>query len=125
MEYYAPHLRQYARELRKNQTKEERKLWYQFLKELPLTVKRQERVGRYIADFYIPSLRLAIELDGAQHFEGSGQSYDRMRNAFFEKKGIRVVRYPNNAVNQNFTGVCEDIMQQIRAAEKKDTETEK
>ena len=124
MEYYAPRLRQYARTLRKNMTKEERKLWYQFLKELPLTVKRQERVGRYIADFYIPSLRLAIELDGAQHFERSGQSYDETRDAFFENKGIRVVRYPNNAVNQNFAGVCEDILQQIGAAEKKDKEME-
>ena len=123
MEYYAPHLRQFARELRKNMTKEERKLWYQFLKELPLTVKRQARIGHYIADFCIPSLRLAIELDGAQHFEGSGQSCDETRDAFFEKKGIRVVRYPNNAVNQNFSGVCEDILQHIHA-EKKDTETE-
>ena len=60
MEYYAPHLRQYARELRRNMTKEERKLWYACLKGLPVTVKRQERIGRYIADFYIPSERLAI-----------------------------------------------------------------
>ena len=117
MEYYAPHMRQYARELRKNMTKEERKLWYEFLKGLPVTVKRQERIGNYIADFYIPAERLAIELDGSQHFEESGTEYDRARDQFFSDKGIRVLRYPNNVVNQNFSGVCEDILQRLGLAE--------
>jgi len=123
MEYYAPHLRQYARDLRKNMTKEERKLWYGFLRTLPVTVKRQARIGHYIADFYIPSCRLAIEMDGSQHFEDAGQKYDQTRDRFFAQQGISVVRYPNNAVKDNFPGVCEDILRRIPAAEK--TETEK
>ena len=123
MEYYAPHLRQYARELRKNMTKEERKLWYGFLKSLRLTVKRQERIGRYLADFYIPAARLAIELDGSQHFEDNGAEYDRERDRFFSEKEITVLRYPNNAVNQNFSGVCEDILQHLDLTEQQE-ETE-
>ena len=117
MEYYAPHLRQYARELRKNMTKEERKLWYEFLKGLPVTVKRQERIGCYIADFYIPTARLAIELDGSQHFEDNGAAYDRKRDRIFSEKEITVLRYPNNAVNQNFSGVCEDILKHLYPTE--------
>ena len=117
MEYYAPHLREFARELRKNMTKEERKLWYEFLKGLPVTVRRQERIGSYIADFYISSARLAIELDGSQHFEESGTEYDRVRDRFFAEKGITVLRYPNNAVNQNFPGICEDILQHLGMAD--------
>ena len=123
MEYYAPRLRQYARELRKNMTKEERKLWFGFLRTLPVTVKRQARIGCYIADFYIPSCRLAIELDGSQHDEEAGLEYDQRREKAFAEKGIAVVRYPNNAVAQNFSGVCEDILRRIPAAKK--TETEK
>ena len=123
MEYYSPRLRRYARELRKNMTKEERKLWYEFLKGLPITVKRQERIGGYLADFYIPSARLAIELDGAQHFEEKAREYDLRRERFFAEKGIRVLRYPNNEVNQNFSGVCEDIRQRLCLREgQKETE---
>ena len=113
MKHYAPHLRKNARTLRKNMTKEERKLWYEFLKQLPVTVKRQELIGRYIADFYISSARIAIELDGSQHYEEDGQAYDRTRDAFFSAQGILVLRYPNNAVNQNFSGVCEDILKYL------------
>ncbi|MBR0354839.1 MAG: endonuclease domain-containing protein [Oscillospiraceae bacterium] len=113
MKHYAPHLLQNARTLRKNMTKEERKLWYEFLKPLPLTVKRQALIGRYIADFYIPSLHIAIELDGSQHFEDKGRAYDEARDAFFAAQKILVLRYPNNAVNRNFSGVCEDILRHL------------
>ena len=114
VKHYAPHLRENARILRKNMTKQERKLWYDFLKHLPVTVKRQELIGRYIADFYIPSAHLAIELDGSQHFEKQGLAYDRSRDLFFTEQGIDVLRYPNNEIICNFPGVCEDILQQIK-----------
>ena len=114
MKYYAPLLRQYARDLRKNMTRQERKLWYEFLKQLPVTVKRQELLGRYIADFYIPSAKLVIELDGSQHFEEKGLAYDKERDAFFSGQGILVLRYPNNEVTQNFAGVCEHILQTLQ-----------
>ena len=90
MEYYAPRLRQYARELRKNMTKEERKLWFGFLRTLPVTVKRQARIGCYIADFYIPSCRLAIELDGSQHYEEAGLEYIKEEKKLLRKKGSRL-----------------------------------
>ena len=121
MKYYGPHLRENARTLRKNMTKQERKLWYEFLKSLPITVKRQELIGRYIADFYIPSAHLAIELDGSQHFEEEGVAYDQARDAFFADKGIRVLRYPNNEITHNFSGVCESILLRLK---ERTTETE-
>ena len=114
MKYYAPHLRQYARDLRKDMTRQERKLWYEFLKQLPVTVKRQELLGHYIADFYIPSAKLVIELDGSQHFEEKGLAYDKERDAFFSGQDILVLRYPNNEVTQNFAGVCEHILQTLQ-----------
>ena len=105
-------------------TKQERKLWYEFLKTLPVTVKRQELIGRYIADFYIPSAKIAIELDGSQHFEDKGLVYDRERDLFFAERGIQVLRYPNNAVTQNFSGVCESILLHLGQNTSEITETE-
>ena len=72
-EYYNKHLRGNARSLRKNMTKEERHLWYDFLKGLPVMVHRQKVFGNYIADFYIAEAKLVIELDGSQHYEEAGQ----------------------------------------------------
>ena len=62
-------LRANARTLRKEMTRQERHLWYDFLKNLPQTVHRQKMIGNFIVDFYIPSCKLVIELDGAQHTE--------------------------------------------------------
>ena len=104
-----------SRKLRKNMTKEERHLWYDFLKSLPMTVHRQKVLGRYIVDFYIAEVKLVIELDGSQHFEPEEEERDRQRTAFLEGYGLTVVRIPNNAVNENFRGVCEDLLRQIQA----------
>ena len=125
MEYYAPHLRHHARTLRKNMTKQERKLWYDFLKTPPVTVKRQEPIGRYIADFYIPSAKIAVERDGSQHFEDKGLAYDGERDCFFAARAVLVLRYPNNDVTQNFAGVCENILLHLeqRTRETRETET--
>jgi very-short-patch-repair endonuclease len=59
---------------------------------------RQHSVGNYILDFYCPSEKLAIELDGARHFSGRGAEEDRERTAFLDSKGIRVVRFENREV---------------------------
>ena len=96
-----------ARALRKDMTREERRLWYDFLRNHPAHIYRQRAIGPYIADFYCASARLVIELDGSQHYEPSAQVYDAQRTAYFAQRGIRVVRIPNNAVGQNFAGVCE------------------
>ena len=95
-----------ARELRKNMTKEEKHLWYDFLRGHPARFTRQKVIGRYIVDFYSPRCNLVIELDGSQHFEPEGMEYDAERTLFLEQYGIRVVRIPNCEINQNFEGVC-------------------
>ena len=108
-----PKLKTLSQNLRKGMTKEERHLWYDFLKDLPVTFNRQKVIGNYIADFYCASSKLIIELDGSQHYEYKGIISDRKRDAFFNKLGIRVLRYSNYEVNTNFDGVCEDILKQL------------
>ena len=99
--------------LRKNMTKEERHLWYDFLKKLPLTVKRQKVFGNYIVDFYISLCKLVIELDGSQHYEDVNAYNDAVRDSYFNKNRITVLRYSNSDVNLNFDGVCSDILNHI------------
>ena len=95
-----------AKALRKNMTSEERRLWYDFLRDYPLRFSRQKVLGKYIVDFYCAKANLVIELDGSQHYEGDGQKRDAARTAFLEEYGLSVIRIPNNEVNQNFDGVC-------------------
>ena len=99
----------YARELRKNMTKEERHLWYDFLRSYPVRFSRQKVLGRYIADFYSAEAKLIIELDGSQHYEDQALKEDRKRTEYLEGYELRVIRIPNNEVMKNFVGVCEYI----------------
>ena len=103
-------MRKRSQSLRRNMTKEECHLWYDFLKELPVMVHRQKVIGPYIVDFYIASAKLVIELDGSQHYDPSGQAADRQRDAYLRSLGLQVVRYSNADVNRNFRGVCEHIL---------------
>ena len=96
----------YDKELRKNMTKEERHLWYDYLRTHPARFTRQKILGRYIADFYSAKAQLVIELDGSQHYEREGLIHDQIRTEFLEEYGLNVIRIPNNAVMQNFRGVC-------------------
>ena len=98
-----------SQQLRRNMTKEERHLWYDFLKTYPVQVKRQFPIGNYIVDFYCHKAKLVIELDGSQHCEPDGLEYDRMRTAFLESQGLRVLRVSNLDVMREFRGVCEMI----------------
>ena len=98
-----------AKALRKNMTKEERHLWYDFLKTLPITVNRQKVIGNYIVDFYIASAKIVIELDGSQHYEEKGLLKDKIRTEKIENRNLTVIRIPNSEVNKNFRGVCEYI----------------
>ena len=102
-----------SQQLRKGMTAEEKKLWYQFLKKLPFTVHRQKVIGNFIADFYCAKAALVIELDGTQHFETDGQKADAERDAYFRSLGIIVLRYSNRQINQEFSCVCEDILQHL------------
>ena len=105
-----------AKQLRKEMTKEERRLWYDFLRGYPVRFSRQKVLGKYIADFYSANARLVIELDGSQHFEESNLAKDAERTAFLETYGLRVIRIPNNEVNKNFQGVCEYIDAVVKQA---------
>ena len=110
MEYkHNPALTQNAKRLRKNMTKEERHLWYDFLKDYPVRFLRQKVIDHYIVDFYCSQAGLVIELDGSQHYESGGMLKDALRTEHLEKRDLTVLRIPNNAVVQNFSGVCEDI----------------
>lgn len=102
-----------ARALRRNMTKEERHLWYDFLKELPVMVHRQKVIGNYIVDFYIAEAKLVIELDGTQHYETEGKKKDASRDACLQEQGLTILRIPNNAIKENFRGVCEEILHMI------------
>lgn len=99
-------LLQNARTLRKNMTKEERKLWYDFLRNQKTHWYKQRIVGNYILDFYCASFKLAIELDGSQHFDDDALEYDNKRTEYLNKQGIKVVRFTNRDINNNFEGVC-------------------
>ena len=98
-----------AKNLRKNMTKEERHLWYDFLRSYPVKFLRQKILGKYIVDFYCAEAKLIVELDGSQHYEEKEMKYDTERTNYLEQYGIRVLRIPNNEVSRNFSGVCEYI----------------
>ena len=63
-----------ARQLRREMTPHERKLWYLFLRKYPLKIYKQQIIGRFIVDFYCAPARLDIEVDGSQHYEHSGMA---------------------------------------------------
>ena len=99
-----------ARALRKNMTDEEKHLWYDFLKKLPLTVNRQKNIGNYIVDFYISSANIVIEIDGIQHEMEENKLSDRKRDKYLEDLGIKVLRYSNISIHDSLSVVCDDIL---------------
>ena len=104
-----PKLTENAKELRKNMTKEEKQLWYDFLKDHPERFLRQKVIDDYIADFYCHKARLVIELDGSQHYTKDGILKDKIRTEKIEKRDLTVLRIPNGEINHNFEGVCRFI----------------
>ena len=103
-----------AKQLRKEMTKEERHLWYDFLRTHPVRFSRQKVLGKYIADFYSAEARLVIELDGSQHYENDNMEKDAERTDYLKGYGLKVIRIPNNEVSRNFRGVCEHIDAAVR-----------
>ena len=102
-----------SRELRKNMTNEEKHLWYDFLKDLDITVHRQKVIFNYIVDFYIPSCKIVIEIDGSQHYEEENRKNDIERDFKLRSEGIRVLRYTNLQIKREFKNVCRDILNNI------------
>ncbi len=95
-----------AKQLRREMTKEERHLWYDFLRTYPVRFSRQKVLGRYIVDFYSAKAKLVIELDGSQHYGAEQVAKDAERTAFLNGYGLQVIRIPNHEVSENFEGVC-------------------
>ncbi|MBR6654625.1 MAG: endonuclease domain-containing protein [Oscillospiraceae bacterium] len=106
---YNKKLQPNARTLRTHMTPEERHLWYDFLKKLPVTVKRQQVIGEYIVDFYCASAKLIIEVDGTQHYDDEGVKKDAVRDSNLSNSGYTIKRYSNRDIHRNFVGVCRDI----------------
>lgn len=98
-------------------TKEERKLWFEFLTTLPLHVRKQKMIGNYIVDFYCAKRKMVIEFDGSQHYERTGVESDKVRDEYLKSLGLTVLRYSNHEINSNFEGVCEDILRKLGLTE--------
>ena len=118
-----PALTECAKTLRKNMTKEERHLWYDFLRGYSPRFLRQKVIDGYVVDFYCHDARLIIEVDGSQHYEEKGLLKDQIRTDKIEKRGLTILRIPNNAVNQNFLGVCEYLDHEVKKALKRESES--
>ena len=103
-----------AQRMRREMTRQERKLWYQFLKTYEFPFVTQKVMGNYILDFYCKKLHLSIELDGSQHFEPRALRYDRIRTTFLETEGIKELRFTNRDIDESFEGVCEIIHQEAQ-----------
>ena len=112
---YRRNLKRRSQSLRRDPTPAERKLWFEFLRDLPVKFTRQKPLGRYIADFYCASRLLVIELDGDTHYDERGQRYDERRTAELAGLGIRVLRLTNPEVMQTFEGVCAKIQDALEA----------
>jgi len=98
-----------AKMLRKNMTKEEKHLWYDFLRTYPVRFSRQKVLGKYIADFYCAKAKLVIELDGSGHYTTEGKQYDEERTAFLEEYGLTVIRIANTEIHHHFPDVCKHL----------------
>ena len=83
-----------ARQLRRDMTKEERRLWYGYLRDHHVKFYKQKIIGPYIVDFFCSAAKLAVELDGSQHYDPQGQAYDVRRTAYLEEQGILVLVSP-------------------------------
>ena len=104
----------YAKELRKNMTPWERKLWYRFLKDYPIRFQRQKCIDNYIVDFYCFRAKLVIELDGGGHYDSEKQRKDEIRTRILEDYGLKVLRFCNLDIDKNFYGVCTVIDHEVK-----------
>ena len=102
-----------AKELRKNMTPQERKLWYMFLRKYPIKFYKQRIIDSFIVDFYCARAKLVIEIDGSQHFTQQGIAYDKERSQMLLRYNLKVLRFSNREVDSNFNYVCDTINRTI------------
>lgn len=103
-----------AKILRKNMTKQEKHLWYDFLQKYPIKIYKQKVILNYILDFYCDKIKLAIEIDGSQHYSEEGIQHDIERTENLNTLGIKVLRFSNRDIDTNFNGVCTTIHNEIQ-----------
>ena len=106
---------QRARQLRKDMTPWERRLWHCFLKTYPVRFQRQKCIDNYIVDFYCFRAGLVIELDGGGHYNPESYQQDEFRTQILESYGLKVIRFCNTDIDKNFYGVCTVIDGEVRA----------
>ena len=99
-----------ARALRKNMTRQERMLWFQFLRYCKPRFRRQEIIGNYIADFFCHAAKLVVEIDGSQHYEPEDRNKDNIRSEYFHKEGLKILRFSNADVDKRFDSVCQAVL---------------
>ena len=99
----------FAQKLRREMTKQEKHLWYDFLSSYPMRFRRQKQFGYYIVDFYCAAEKLVVEIDGSQHYEPEAKEKDDARTAYLNSIGLKVVRFSNYDVDAHFDGVCTTI----------------
>ena len=104
-----------SKALRRQMTKEEKHLWYDFLKLLPTTCHRQKIIDCFVVDFYCAEARLVIEIDGSGHHTAEARQADDRRDAKLKGMGYTVLRYSNTDIQKKFDAVCADILQHIQA----------
>jgi very-short-patch-repair endonuclease len=110
---YDPELVDWARELRGNMTPAEKQLWYGYLRGLQIRFMRQRPIDHYIVDFYCPELKLIIEVDGDSHISPDEEKYDEERSRVLEGYGLRILRFTNQDIFENFESVCVEIEKRI------------
>ena len=108
-------LRTNAQNLRKQATKWEKHLWYDFLKNYPIQFNRQKNIGEYIVDFYCKQASLAIELDGEYHRDDDAYRKDEKRSKYLEGLGITVLRFKNREIDTEFSKVCDKIDAMVKS----------
>ena len=111
---YQKALKENVRRLRKNMTRQEKRLWYDFLRSYPVKIYRQRVIDRFVVDFYCSAARLVIEIDGAQHFSPDGKEYDEARTAVLRQYKLDVIRFTNHEIDTNYAGVCQKIDTEIQ-----------
>ena len=103
-----------AKCLRRNMTRQEKHLWYDFLRHYPVKIYKQRIIDNFIADFYCHKARLVIEIDGFQHYTNEGKLHDAARTQILEQYGISVLRFADSDIEQRFEGGCHLISKTIQ-----------
>lgn len=106
---YNPDNIKLAKALRKDATKQENHLWYDFLSGYEPRFQRQKAIDNFIADFYCHKAKLIIESDGSQHYTPEGKDHDEFRTQVLEGYDLKVIRFTNHQIDVIFQGVCQYI----------------